>query len=448
MNQSLGGKETLRWWERSTVVALLVAVVGFGFVVELRSALQQRRKGDFGVFVRAGWAVRQGGADLYNITCDNHWHYAYPPTLAVLLVPLADPPRGETAPFLVPYPVSVAIWYVLSILCLAWGLDVLASALDPEAVRGSRRWWALRSLPLLACLAPIGGTAGRGQVGLLLVALLCGWLASAIRGRRLQGGLFLAGAICLKIFPAFLVLVPLSRRDGRCLAGCVIGLFVGLLLIPAAVMGPSRTMWCYAEIWRSVVSPAVQQDDAATRSRELTNVTATDSQSFVALLHNTLNLDRATRPLTASPAVRYGHWALGAVMTLLTVLAFRGGPNRLTEGQLQVLYGGATVLCMMMLSPVCHLHYFCMLVPLAMGLVAATPGGAVYPRPWVLALLGLFAVTQVLPLLIPALEVLRDLCVASYGGLLLWSAGCLLAMWGRRAAQGRAAEPALFSRAA
>ena len=36
------------------------------------------------------------GGDLYGITDDNHWHYHYPPLLAILLTPLADPPAGAS----------------------------------------------------------------------------------------------------------------------------------------------------------------------------------------------------------------------------------------------------------------------------------------------------------------------------------------------------------------
>lgn len=432
MSETMAARQTLRWWERTTIIGLLVATIAFGVLVEIRSAFQQRRKGDFGVFARAGWAVRQGGDQLYHIACDNNWHYGYPPTLAILLVPLADPPHGETASFVLPYAASVAIWYVLSMGVLAWGIHALASALDPETERGSRRWWVLRLLPLLICLAPIGHTAARGQVNLLLLALLCGWLAATLRGRRFTGGCFLAGAICLKVIPAFLVLVPLTRRDVRSLVGCAVGLFVGLIALPIAAMGPAQTVDCYAHIWHGVVTPSMTQDANAKRAKELTNVTATDNHSFAAMLHNGYYLDRATRPLTASTAVRLGHWGLGATFTLLTVLVYCRRPSHLSEGQHYLLYGGAAMLCMMLVSPVCHLHYFCLLVPLTMGLIAVTRGAASYPPIWVQVLLIGFALTTFLPQL-PGQEMVRDFGLASYGGLLLWAAAAVLVLRGRRA---------------
>src|SRR5260370_36728864 len=98
----------------------------------------------------------------------------------------------------------------------------------------------------------MGYSLTRGQVSLLVLLLLCGAAAALLRGRRLQAGLWLAGAICLKVIPAFLLLYPLYRRDGRCLAGCAGGLVLGLAVIPAAVFGPARAVAPYPE-WTPVL---------------------------------------------------------------------------------------------------------------------------------------------------------------------------------------------------
>ena len=83
----------------STVERCLLYVLFFlvlpilGGIVEMRSAFLMRRMGDLDCFLRAGWAVRTG-SDLYSVTSDNDWHYNYPPLYAILIAPLADPPRG------------------------------------------------------------------------------------------------------------------------------------------------------------------------------------------------------------------------------------------------------------------------------------------------------------------------------------------------------------------
>src|SRR5205807_4413986 len=126
---------------------------------------------------------------IYAVTDNHGFHYLYPPLFAILVAPLADPPPGVQAPWTVPFPVTAALWYGFNVLCLVVAVHWLAATveqLSPDpAVRtqpaGCRRWWALRVLPVLACLAPVGHTLMRGQVGLLLLLLLSGMAVSAVR---------------------------------------------------------------------------------------------------------------------------------------------------------------------------------------------------------------------------------------------------------------------------
>ncbi len=105
--------------------------------MEFRSAFLQHRKGDLNVFLRAGWAIRTG-ADLYAVTDDNGFHYHYPPLLAILAAPLADPPAGADRTDMLPYPISVALCYVLNLICLAFAVHRLAGALEETAAGGCR----------------------------------------------------------------------------------------------------------------------------------------------------------------------------------------------------------------------------------------------------------------------------------------------------------------------
>ncbi|MBV9125193.1 MAG: DUF2029 domain-containing protein, partial [Planctomycetes bacterium] len=417
-------------WQRAGLVVLLVGLVVFGGLVEFRSAFLHERKGDLGVFLRTAWAVRSGQADIYDITDDHGFHYLYPPLFAILLVPLADPPAGMERAWMLPYSMDVALWYLFSLVCLGLAVHWLASALEQTSSApsmraqpaGSRRWWALRIWPVLACLPPIGHTLMRGQVGLLLLLLLAGMTAALLRGRRWQAGFWLSGAICLKVIPAFLLLYPLWRRDLRFLTGCALGLVVGLALIPAAVFGPARTAACYEKWWQVMGMPGLGQGQDQSRSKELTEMTATDSQSLLVALHNTLHLDRETRPKQAAPEDRRAALEIGLLLTLGTLLA--AGSRRTASGSGTVLFLGMLVLIMLLLSPVCHLHYFCLSVPLVMGLLAAHWEKAQAPHQGkgLALLLAVYAVANVLPH-IPGLEVIRDLGLAMYGALLLWLVG-------------------------
>ena len=78
------------------------------------------------------------------------------------------------------------------------------------------------------------------------------------------------------MIPAFLLLYPLRRRDLRCLAGCAVGLVLGLVLIPAAVFGPARTLAYYQEWTEVLVRPALGTGTDRSRAKELIDVTARD----------------------------------------------------------------------------------------------------------------------------------------------------------------------------
>jgi hypothetical protein len=428
-------------WAWAGVAAFLAGWVLLGCVVVYKAAALERPQGDLSCYLTAAWAVQTDPDHVYDYTDQNGWHYNYPPLLAIMMAPLAQPPLAPGADHTF-YVVAVAVVYVVSVLCLFLAVHVLASALEKTpAVAG--RWWTLRLAPILACLPPIGHTLVRGQMNLLVLALLCGAMALLIRRRAATAGGCLAGAACIKIFPAFLFLYPLWRRDWRCLAGGAAGLAVGLAVVPAAVLGPARTVALYGRLAEVLVGPALHLGPDESRATELIRTEATDSQSFLAVIHNTLHLDRPrwARPQDAAPAVRWAHLGLGALMTGLTLLA---AWRRRPEGAAVPLFLGALTLCMVLLCPVCHTHYFALSLPLVMGLLAREWEVAGRIRLGVWALLAVNVVGNILPLF-PALEVLKDAGLATYTALALWAAACLAL---RKAPAAAAGGPASSRRAA
>jgi alpha-1,2-mannosyltransferase len=419
--------------ERIALLTFFIIIALFGVIVEHRSAFQQTRKGDLNVFLRAGWAVR-AGADLYAVTDNNNFHYHYPPLLAILAAPLADPPAGADRTGMVPYSVSVALCYFLNLLFLAFAVHHLARALEHLRFNwpaGSRGWWALRLAPILACVIPLGHTLSRGQVNLLLLALFAGFLADLLTGRQFRAGLWLSAAICVKIIPVYLLLLPLWRRDGRCLAGCAAGLVVGLILIPALFLGPMRTIDCYREMTRTVLLPGLGSSGDGSRAQELTNQTATEGQSILTVLHNTLHYDLATRPPKASPELRLLSYMIGGLLTLITLGVF-GWPRR-EDGIDIVLFFGLLVLNMLLISPVCHLHYYSLLLPLVTALVVNRwqQGEGLSLGRWLVLVLIANTVGNFLPQL-PDMTVFRDCGSAMYGSLFVWLMGVAV-LWRRRA---------------
>jgi len=116
---------------------------------------------DIGPYLRAAWSVRTGG-DMYKITDDNDWHYLYPPLFAILMTPLADPPHGEDRTGYLPYPLSVGIWYIVTMALGVIGIGILARTMeDPfrnlAAGRGRRFFTALVGI---ADRSPVGPSSG------------------------------------------------------------------------------------------------------------------------------------------------------------------------------------------------------------------------------------------------------------------------------------------------
>lgn len=358
---------------RAGLWSLLGALVVFGAIVEMRSAFLKRRMTDADVFFRAAWAVRTG-ADIYEIRDTNGWHYHYPPLFAIALTPLANGPPGWEGRGYLPYKVSVALWYVLSVGSLWLAVHWLANALQraaPEELkfpRYSRGWWLIRVGPVLFLIMDVGRTLSRGQSNTIILLFLCGMIAAFLCGRKFVAGMCLAGAICIKIFPAFLLLYPIVRRDFRALAGVAAGLFLGVVLIPALVLGPTGALEAHLRVGKAVLGPGLGVGDDTSRQAELGLATGPGSQSFMILLHNYIHPDRATRPQFHHPGVRTWHTIIAGALSLLTLLM--GWRARPSDAISEALFLGALIVIMLPSIPVCHAHYFILLIPLAMALIA------------------------------------------------------------------------------
>jgi hypothetical protein len=415
--------------EKAGLILMMVLVVAFGGLVVKRAAFMKRRMTDVDCYLRAAWAVR-AGQDIYEVQDTNDWHYNYPPVFAILMTPLANPPPGEDRGGMLPFHASVAIWYVLSLTFLGIGVHWLASALEKTSpafqnqIRFSRPWWQLRLIPVLACLLPVGHTLMRGQVNLLLLVLLCGVAAATLQGRSHLAGWCLAGAICLKVIPAFLLLFPLWRRDGRCLFACFLGLVCLGGAIPMIVFGPSRTIHYYEEYSQVLLGPALGVGSDQSRAKEMIETTANDSQSLQAALHNTLHPTRALRPAQPAALVRWIPRVVGLTLTALTLAA--AGWHRRLPGPDLALFLGALIINMLLLSPVCHLHYFSLCVLIVMGLVAVRwERGSNFKLGIGLTLILVANIICYVPPNIPQWLVSRDLAIMIYPTLMLWAAGTL-----------------------
>jgi hypothetical protein len=414
--------------------AMITVVLYYAVMTEIRSCFLERRMTDFGVYLRAAWAARTGN-DMYAVTCDNGWHYCYPPTFALFLMPLADPPSGFSREGYLPYPFSVGIWIILSYAFAIWGAHMLALLIVPDAKPGSRRWWAARTGPLFLCAGGIGYTVVHGQVNTLVAALVAAMFVAWAGGRKLASGVWLAGALAVKVVPAFLVLFPFIHRDRRALAGVGLGMVLLLGFLPACVFGVSGAVRENRKLVDQVLLPGTTGEGDQTRAKELTLTVATDSHSFQAVIHNYLNPDIYTRPADATNSTRIIHWAICGVMTAITLVV--GWRSRGADVPLQLVFLGCLLLVMVLASPVSHVHHYAMVLPAICGFwlkgLADRPGAA-WPAPWVLVPLLIWCVGTGLPLF-PGREFvqMREFGVGTFATVILWLAGVYtLALQGRR----------------
>src|SRR5207248_3937850 len=125
-----------------------------------------------------------------------------------------------------------------------------------------------------------------------------------------------------------------------------------------------------------------------------------------------------------------GSLALAATMLLLTLAALGRAP--VSDARTTTLLVGTLILTMILTSPVCHLHYFALAVPLVMGLVVQHVHASVLPGWRLTLLMGAYLAGTALPSL-PGMRLLRDGGLAMYAALLLWVVACLTA-------RGRAVE--------
>lgn len=456
--------------ERAGIVALLAGAVVLGMTTVKRTAFSVQKRGDFAVYARAAWAVRTGG-DIREVQSRQGWHYVYPPTLAVLMVPLASPPPPEPPDALtLPLGASVAIWYAINLSLLALAVHLLANVLEqatgrmrPPGQPRNRAWWRLRLLPLLACIIPAGKTLARGQVNIILLVLICGFIAAALNRRAFRAGVCLAGAICLKVIPAFLLIVPLWRRDLRCLASCAVGLAVIGLLVPVLGLGMQETLDDYCLLASGVLGPGLGLNESSHVDDELTDITCGHSQSPMSVIHVWLHPERSTRPTEIPAWTRGLHWFIGGLLVLLTLWAGRdlcplirdrfatrkqpSTPGQMPEGVRFTLFTGLLMIAMLLISPMCHSHYLCLAIPTLTALMAWDWQNRVDDN-LSLGLTGLMVVyfTATLIAALPGMVLIEDGGMGGFAMLLVWLVG-LLTLWQTRPAPttGESAAPAARS---
>jgi len=424
--------------EATGIVIVLVLICVFCAAIERRTAFRKPPNPpmtDLDVYLRSAWAVRTG-RDIYQVSDQNDWHYVYPPLVAICFVPLAAPPPGspQWSDEYTPLGLSVAIWYFLSITCVVFAVQALAAAIEgrrnivafpPKPPGEKRMYWAVRLIPVIVALPAIMTSLNRGQMESLTLFLIAMSILAAVRGRQVRAGLWLAAAICIKLLPALLLVYPLWRRQWRFLASCAAGVMIGLLIVPSLVFGPSRTARYYREYAQVMVLPSLGWGGDRSRIEELIRLNGGDGESILTSIHNATyrQLPRDARPQEATPAVRL--LSIGIGLMLLAATLWAAGLGRHDSGVGAMLFFGLLILDLLLNTPKSHSHYYCLVVPSVMGIVAAEwqRSGRDYMSWPVIAVLVIYFCVDMTARLSWADYTLRDLGIPTMAALLLWTVG-------------------------
>lgn len=201
-------------------------LVGWPIYADHHLAIE-RHIGDIG---EGEWPNLRGAASLIRVN-------AHPPTAVLLALPLG----------FLDYPDAVLVWNLLSLAALFLSLWLVARTLSVPVPP----WSVAPLLALLLLCAPLLAQVYCGQLNLVLLLVLTGtWIAHR-SGRPMWAGTLLGLAGAIKLFPAFLFVFFLLRRQWKAVGAGILSLLF-LTVLTASVLGTDS----YVTYARDVVPQA------------------------------------------------------------------------------------------------------------------------------------------------------------------------------------------------
>ncbi len=373
----------------------------------LARLLHQTAPGHYRVFTRAAlklWAQQNAyGSDLG--TGVGYWFYS--PTCGMLFF----------GPFaLLPEPVGLALYMMLSWAMLTWGIKRFLKSLAPFKISARTEnwfWFALTSQMVGAILA---SKVEIFMVGGLLLS--CAWL---LEGRRLQAGIFLSLLLNWKFqpLPSLLLLtlvVVFLRKDWKFPLTLILG-WIGWSLLPLLYLGKTLFLEIHST-WSSTFSSFVHEGWK-------------DFENLFAFMQNSLDLS-LTYQDTQILSVLFGV-GCAAVLSFWLHHHKSQADYALKGGTLLALALGSTFICIF--SPLGQNNALILFTPLLIaGFFSFDSAKGTLREVWRLALLCLWAV-MTLPYsdLVPMQErVMLRHFVVKPPGILLFSALLMSLIFGRK----------------
>ena len=389
---------------------LLVLGLAWGISISTlyRGAISPRQRTDLTVYLKAGEMVRENRADhMYGIESVRHWHYIYPPLLAILLAPVSKWPLG----------VTVSLAYLLSITCLAG--TIALTRRFPEDARPAP--WQI-TLAMIFCLPMILSILMRGQFDIITLFFMAAVFYNYLKKRKVLTGLLLAFAVTLKITPlAFLTFFFLMKREWKILLSAAAGFCFFFFLFPSAAIGFDTNL-ILLKTWMGLMSSS--QSSAAYQHylwRELFTPFAEHRQSIYAVITRLVWHSEAHFIRHYSALVRWITSGVGIVLLTLPFIKTRYALDAQTPDPLKLLAEFSLFpMIMLFASPVTHSNHYTVIYFLflaALMLMDRTPGGT-WPHKCLGFSLWACALSLILGTIVPLL---------SYWGIQLW--GSML-LWG------------------
>ncbi len=325
---------------------MIVALLALGGLTAYKAGLardpEKRTRTDVFTFLEAADAVASGTNPFGLREREHGYPYVYPPTPAVLFLPLR--PLGRVG--------AAIAWYFLSVLVFGAGVVALRRALP--ASEDDARW---ESAPLLLVALPLASGLERGQLNPALAGLVALGAALLVKKRDALGGAALALSVAIKATPLLALSTLVKRPRGA--GGAAAALLVALLLLPALFLGVHGAVRANVDFadhmgLRYLRDPGSQALTEGSRDYAVSERPV--NQSLVAVLHRTrLGETAAFRPLALAVVVLV---SLGALVPAIR-LPRDPDPRRLVAAV------GVAASATLLAAPIAwHWHHSVLYVPL------------------------------------------------------------------------------------
>jgi hypothetical protein len=147
---------------------------------------------------------------------------AHPPPSVLMVMPLAA----------LDYFDAVLVWNLISLAALGVSLWIVARQLELPV-----SWWSVfPAVTLILLCGPLQQQNAQGQLNLILLLLLTGTWAADRSGKPRLAGALLGAAAAIKLFPAFLLLYFVVRRQWRVVWSALVSLAT-ISALTLAVLG-------------------------------------------------------------------------------------------------------------------------------------------------------------------------------------------------------------------